>query len=92
MNDIFEINFKYNFRNDFSSATRDFKSVHYDSETTYILPTIPDKLVGTKLKNPVKLDTGKKSLISTFACFLTAIAKDYFREGRLGTALCLHPI
>ena len=60
MNDIFEINFKYYFRNDFSSATRDFKSVHYDSETAYILPTIPDKLVGAKLKSPVKLDAGKK--------------------------------
>ena len=31
-----------------------------------------------------------KSLISTFACFLTAIAKVEFLEGRVGTGLCFH--
>ena len=29
-------------------------------------------------------------MISSFACFLTAIAKVQFLEGRLGTRLCLH--
>ena len=33
----------------------------------------------------------KKSLMSTFECFLTATAKVYFLEGRLGAGLCLHP-
>ena len=33
----------------------------------------------------------EKSLISSFACFLTAIAKVQFLEGRLGTGLCHHP-
>ena len=33
---------------------------------------------------------GKKGLISTFACFLTAIAKVQFVERRLGTRLYLH--
>ena len=37
-------------------------------------PTMPDKIVGTKWSDPVKLDR-KKSLVSAFACFLTAIRK-----------------
>ena len=33
----------------------------------------------------------KKSLVSVFACFLTAIPKVYVFEGRLGTRLRAHP-
>ena len=40
-------------------------------------------------QNLVKSD--KKFLISTFACFLTAIAKVLFPEGILRTRLCPRP-
>ena len=39
-------------------------------------PTIVGRVLGTRWRNLVKLDgQGKKSLISTFACFLNATAK-----------------
>ena len=42
--------------------------------------TIPDKIFGTNYKIPAILDR-KKSLISAFACFLTAIANVSFMGG-----------
>ena len=47
--------------------------------------------IWNKIEKSSKPGQGKKILISTFVCFLTAIAKDYFLEGRRGTRLCLHP-
>ena len=43
--------------------------------------------IWNKIENFIKTGQDKKSLISTFACFLTAIAKVRFLEGRLGTKL-----
>ena len=48
----------------------------------------PEQNNWRKLKNPSKFRQGKKSVISTFV-FLTAIAKVWFLEGRLGTRLSL---
>ena len=39
-----------------------------------MIPTILDKVFGTKQRNPNKIGQGKKSLIYTFAGFFTAIA------------------
>ena len=50
--------------------------------------TIPDKTFGTKWS---KTGHEKKSLVSVFACFLTATRKVYVLEGRLGNRLCVHP-
>ena len=38
-------------------------------------PTILGKMFGKKIEKPRRTGQQKKSLISTFACFLTAIAK-----------------
>ena len=51
----------------------------------------PGKNIWNKLEKSSKAGQDKKCLISTFACFLTSIAKVLFLEGRLGTRLCLHP-
>ena len=46
-------------------------------------PTVLGRVFSAGWRDPVKLDKGKKSLMSTLACFLAAIARVYF----LGTAL-----
>ena len=48
-------------------------------------PHNPGQNIWNKIEKSSKTGQGKKSLISTFACFLTAT------EGRLGAGLCLHP-
>ena len=47
----------------------------------------PGQNIWNKVEKSSKTGQVKKSLISTFACFLTAIAKVQFLEGRLG-AMC----
>ena len=47
--------------------------------------------IWAKIEKSNKTGQDKKSLISIFACFLTAITKVSFLEGRLSTRLCLHP-
>ena len=49
----------------------------------------PGQNIWNKIDKSSKTGQDKKSLISTFACFLTATAKVSFLEGRLGTGLCL---
>ena len=44
-----------------------------------------------KVKKSIKTGRGSKSLISTFASFLTVIAKVLFLKERLDTGLCLYP-
>ena len=46
----------------------------------------PMQNIWNKLEKSSKTGQDKKSLISTFACFLTATAIVSFLEGRLGTA------
>ena len=61
------------------------------SKIKYLLAQIiSDKTCGTKWSNPVKLGK-KKSLVSVFACFLTAIREVQVLEGRMHTRLCAHP-
>ena len=43
------------------------------SAKIFFAQTILDKIFGTKWSNPVKTGQEKKSLVSVFACFLTAI-------------------
>ena len=50
----------------------------------------PRQNIWNKIEKSSKIGPGKKSLISTFAYFLTAITKVQFLDGRLGTRLCLH--
>ena len=65
--------------------------INGDKKTeAYLEPTIPDKIFGTKQRNPVTQDKARK-VVSTFACFLAAIAKDYFLERRMSGRLSLHP-
>ena len=47
--------------------------------------------IWNKIEKSSETGQEKKSLISTLASFLTAVAKVYFLEGGLGTRLCLHP-
>ena len=51
----------------------------------------PGQNIWNKRKKSSKNGQGKKSLISTFACVLTAIAKIKFLEWGLGARQCLHP-
>ena len=53
-------------------------------------PGILDKIFGKKDKSS-KTGLDKKSLVSTFASFLTTIPKLKFLEEGLGTRLCSHP-
>ena len=48
----------------------------------------PMQNIWNKLEKSSKTGQDKKSLISTFACFLTATVKVKFLDGRLGTRLC----
>ena len=60
-------------------------------KTTERGTTILDKIFGTKYRNTVKTGQDEKILISTFACFLTAMSEDSSLEGGMGGRLCLHP-
>ena len=51
----------------------------------------PGQGTWSRIEKSSKTGQEKKGLISTFACFLTAIAKVLSLEGRLVTGLCLHP-
>ena len=51
----------------------------------------PGQNIWNKRKKSSKTGQDKKSLISTFACVLTAIAKIKFLEWGLGARQCLHP-
>ena len=51
----------------------------------------PGQNIWNKIEKSNKIRQEKKGLISTFVCFLTAIAKIEFLEGRPGAGLCLHP-
>ena len=50
----------------------------------------PGQNIWTKLEKSSKTGQEKESLVSAFACFLTAICKVQALEGRLGTRLCVH--
>ena len=47
----------------------------FPNSVTALLSTFPDKISGTKIQKSSKIEQDKKSLISTFACFLTVITK-----------------
>ena len=51
----------------------------------------PGKNICLKVKKSSKSGQDFKNLSSNFACFLTAIVKVSFLEGRLGTTLRVHP-
>ena len=57
----------------------------------FIKTNNPGQNIWNKVEKSSKSGQDMKSLISTFACFLTTIAKVFFPEGRLGTRLCIHP-
>ena len=46
-----------------------------DRTKNLVAQRILDKIFGTKYNNPIKLDKKKKSLVSGFTCFLTAVGK-----------------
>ena len=50
----------------------------------------PGQNIWNKIEKSSKTGQVKKILISTSACFLTAIAKVSFLVGRIGTKLYLH--
>ena len=56
-----------------------------------LLDYSPRQNIWNKAEKSSTIGQHKKSMISTFACFLTAIAKVKYVEGRLGTELCLTP-
>ena len=47
--------------------------------------------IWNKMEKSSKTGQEKKSMVSILTCFLTAFAKVYFLEGRLGTSLCVNP-
>ena len=51
----------------------------------------PRQSIWSKMEKSSKIGRGKRSLSSTFACFLTAVAKVQFMEERLGARLRPHP-
>ena len=51
----------------------------------------PGKNICLKVKKSSESEQDFKNLSSNFACFLTAIVKVSFLEGRLGTRLRVHP-
>ena len=61
------------------------------STTTHLSDCSPGRGIWGGLGRSSKSGQGMKSLISTFACFLTAITKVFFPEVRLGAGLYLHP-
>ena len=52
----------------------------------------PAQNIWNKIEKSNKTGQDKKSLTSTFACFLTATATVEVLERRLGTRLCFHLI
>ena len=65
-----------------------WKETGLSKDQILLVQTIPDQIFGTKWSNLVKVDR-KKSLVSVFASFSTAIRKVI--EERLGTRPCAHP-
>ena len=50
---------------------------------------IPGQNIWNKIEKSSEIGQGKKALISTYACSVTAITKVLFLDGKLGTRLYL---
>ena len=50
---------------------------------------IPGQNIWNKIEKYSEIGQGKKALISTYACSVTAITKVLFLDGKLGTRLYL---
>ena len=59
-------------------------------EQKFLSSDNPAQNIWNKIEKSSKTGEEKKSLISAFACFLTATAKVEFVQVRLGTRLCVH--
>ena len=67
------------------------KKTGWSYNETFVSPDNPGQNIWNKIEKSSKTEQDKKSLISTFACFLTATGKVEFVQGRLGTRQRLHP-
>ena len=63
-----------------------WRQIKITDRSTYI----HGQSIWNKIDKSINIGQREKSLIFTFACFLTAIAKVKFLEGMLGSRLCIH--
>ena len=78
MNWVMHLSFQLNKSNNFKS--------HHQLNYTYN----PGQNIWNKVKKHSKIAQEKKTMISTFAYFLTIVAKVFFPEDRLGKRICFH--
>ena len=67
------------------------KETGLSKDQNFVCSDNPVQSIWNKKEKSSKTGQDKKSLISTFACILIAIAKVKFLEWGLGTGQCLHP-
>ena len=67
------------------------KETGVSKDQNFVCSDNPVQSIWNKKEKSSKTGQDKKSLVSTFACILIAIAKVKFLEWGLGTGQCLHP-
>ena len=74
-----------------SKKKKILKETGVSKDQNFVCSDNPVQSIWNKKEKSSKTGQDKKSLVSTFACILIAIAKVKFLEWGLGTGQCLHP-